>query len=172
MKDNITRDQVLTHIKDKNLESKLYQSENLTLSKLLEVVSQYHDKDALIHVQPEEEINRAELTGKQSTSVMKFQGRCWIVTKSGTWPRTVAAVVTMFANLVEDWAILLFVAVTSQNRPATKTTQAVNKEPLCRPKEGGDEKNYMLSPKKRMARNERMMHSTCLLPPLMMPLKH
>ena len=75
-KDNMTRDQVLTHIKDKNLKSKLYRSENLTLSKLLEVVSQYHDKDALILVQPEEEINRVELTEEQTTSVMKFQGRC------------------------------------------------------------------------------------------------
>ena len=37
------RHQVLTHIKDKNLKSKLYRSENLTLPKLLEVVSQYHD---------------------------------------------------------------------------------------------------------------------------------
>ena len=28
----MTRDQVLTHIKDKNLKSKLYRSENLTLA--------------------------------------------------------------------------------------------------------------------------------------------
>jgi len=55
-KDNMTRDQVLTHIKDKNLKSKLYWSKNLTLSKLLEVVSQYHDKDALILIQPEDQI--------------------------------------------------------------------------------------------------------------------
>ena len=53
----MTRDQVLTHIKGKNLKSKLYRSENLTLSKLLEVVSQYHDKDALILAQPEDQIN-------------------------------------------------------------------------------------------------------------------
>ena len=54
----MTRDQVVTHIKDKNLKSKLYRSENLTLSKLLEVVSHYHGKDALIVVQTEEDINR------------------------------------------------------------------------------------------------------------------
>ena len=82
-KDNMTRDQVLTHIKDKNLKSKLYRSENLTLSKLLEVVSQYHDKDAMILVQPDEEINRVELTEKQPPSVMKFQGRCWNCNKIG-----------------------------------------------------------------------------------------
>ena len=55
-KDNMTRDQVLTYIKDKNLKSKLYRTENLTLSKLLDVVSQHHDKEALI-LQPEEQIN-------------------------------------------------------------------------------------------------------------------
>jgi len=55
--DNMTRDQVLTHIKDKNLKSKLYRSEELTLAKLLEIVSQYHDKDALILVQPKDQIN-------------------------------------------------------------------------------------------------------------------
>ena len=82
-KDNMTRDQVLTHIKDKNLKSKLYRSENLISSKLIEVVSQYHDKDALILVQPEEEINRVVLTEKQTTSVMKFQGRCWNCNKIG-----------------------------------------------------------------------------------------
>ena len=79
----MTRDQVLTHIKDKNLKSKLYRSENLTLSKLLEVVSQYHDKDALILVQTEEDINRVELVENQNTSVMKFQGRCWNCNKIG-----------------------------------------------------------------------------------------
>ena len=79
----MTRDQVLTHIKDKNLKSKLYRSENLTLSKLLEVVSQYHDKDALILVQPEDQINRVQLAEKQTTSQMKFQGRCWNCNKIG-----------------------------------------------------------------------------------------
>ena len=68
---------MLTHITDKNLKSKLYRSENLTLCKLLEVVSQYHDKDALILIQPEDQINRVELAEKQTTSLMKFQGRCW-----------------------------------------------------------------------------------------------
>ena len=82
-KDHMTRDQVLTHIKDKNLKSKLYRSENLTLSKLLEVVSQYHDKDALILVQPEDQINRVQLAEKHTTSQMKYQGRCWNCNKIG-----------------------------------------------------------------------------------------
>ena len=77
------RDQVLTHIKYKSLKSKLYRSENLTLSKLLKVVSQCHDKDALILVQTEEDINRVELVENQNSSVMKFQGRCWNCNKIG-----------------------------------------------------------------------------------------
>ena len=82
-KDNMMRDQVLTHIKHKSLKSKFYWPENLTLSKLLEVVSQYHDKDALILVQTEEDINRVELVENQNSSVMKFQGRCWNCNKIG-----------------------------------------------------------------------------------------
>ena len=80
----MTRDQVLRYIKDKNLKSKLYRTEHLTLSKLLDVVSQYHDKEALI-LQPEEKINRVEATDqdKQTNSPMKFQGRCWNCNRIG-----------------------------------------------------------------------------------------
>ena len=83
-KDNMTRDQVLRYIKDKNLKSKLYRTEHLTLSKLLDVVSQYHDKEALI-LQPEEQINRVEATDhdKQTNTPMKFQGRCWNCNRIG-----------------------------------------------------------------------------------------
>lgn len=45
-KDNMTRDQVLMYVKDKNLKAKLFRTDNLTLVKLLDVVSQYHDKEA------------------------------------------------------------------------------------------------------------------------------
>ena len=83
-KDNMTRDQVLTHIKDKNLKSKLYRSENLTLSKLLEVVSQYHDKDALILVQTEEDINRVELVENKILLLRNSKEDVGIVTNSGT----------------------------------------------------------------------------------------
>ena len=62
-KDNMTRDQVFAHIKEKNLKSKLYRTDDLTLSKLLEVVSQYHDQNALILL-AEEQINRVEVTNK------------------------------------------------------------------------------------------------------------
>ena len=65
------------------MKSKLYRSENLTSSKLLEVVSQYHDKNALILLQPEDQINRVQLAEKQTTSQIKFQGRCWNCNKIG-----------------------------------------------------------------------------------------
>ena len=80
----MTRDQVLTHIKDKNLKSKLYRSANLTLSKLLEVVSQYHDKDALILVQTEEDINRVELVENKILLLRNSKEDVGIVTNSGT----------------------------------------------------------------------------------------
>jgi len=77
------RDQVLTHIKDKNLTCKLYWSENLTFSKFLELVRQYQDWDAMILVQPEEQINRVALTEKQTTSEKKFQSTCWNCNRIG-----------------------------------------------------------------------------------------
>ena len=61
--DSMTRVQFLAHIKDKNLKFKLYRKDELTLPKLLGVVSQYHDKEALVLV-PEEQVNRAEATNK------------------------------------------------------------------------------------------------------------
>ena len=81
-KDDMTRDQVLAHIKEKNLKSKLYRIDDLTLSKLLEVVSQYHDQDALVLL-PEEQINRVELTNTPINTPMKFQGRCYKCNRTG-----------------------------------------------------------------------------------------
>ena len=81
-KDNMTRDQVIAHIKDKNLKSKLYRTDGLTLSKLLEVVSQYHDKEALILV-PDEQVNRVEATNKPINPPRKSQGRCYKCNRAG-----------------------------------------------------------------------------------------
>ena len=47
-RDNPVRDRTISFIQDKNLKAKLYREETLTLSKLLEIVSQYHDKEALV----------------------------------------------------------------------------------------------------------------------------
>ena len=41
-KDNMIGDQVLMPIEDKNLKAKLFHTDNLTVAKRLEVVSQYH----------------------------------------------------------------------------------------------------------------------------------
>ena len=85
-KGNMTRDQVLAYIKDKHLKSKLYRTDGLTLSKLLEVVSQYHDKEPLILV-PEEQVNRIEATNKPINPPMKFQGRCYKCNRAGHMAR-------------------------------------------------------------------------------------
>lgn len=51
-RDNQVRDRVLCHISDRNLKSKLYREETLTLTKLIEIVSTYHDKEALVFSPP------------------------------------------------------------------------------------------------------------------------
>ena len=61
---------MILHIENKNLKAKLYHEGTLTLSKLLEVVSQYHDKEALI---PERHINRIKGEYKCDDST-KFKG--------------------------------------------------------------------------------------------------
>ena len=47
-RDNQVRDRAISYIQDKNLKAKLYREETLTLSKLIEIVSQYQDKEAVI----------------------------------------------------------------------------------------------------------------------------
>ena len=49
-KDNQIRDRTLTFIKDKHLKVKLYRDNDLTLGKLLDIVTTYHDKEALVLV--------------------------------------------------------------------------------------------------------------------------
>ena len=51
------RDIVIFHVTNKELKSKFYREENLSLSKLLEIVSTYHNKDAMILVS-EDTVNR------------------------------------------------------------------------------------------------------------------
>ena len=68
-RDNQVRDRAISYIQDKNLKAKLYREETLTLSKLMEIVSQYHDKEALILI-PESQVN-------QISSDAKKGGKCW-----------------------------------------------------------------------------------------------
>ena len=67
-RDNQVRDRAISFIKDRNLKSKLYRQETLTLAKLMEIVSQYHDKEALILVR--ENVNNIVTSPKQ-------EGKCW-----------------------------------------------------------------------------------------------
>lgn len=46
-RDNQVRDHAISFLKDNDLKSKFYREETLTLSKLMEIVSQYHDKKRL-----------------------------------------------------------------------------------------------------------------------------
>ena len=74
-RDNQVRDRAISFLKDKNLKSKLYREETLTLSKLMEIVSQYHDKEALILI-PESQVNSLSSDPKQG-------GKCWRCDKVG-----------------------------------------------------------------------------------------
>ena len=68
------RDRAISFIKDRNLKSKLYREETLTLAKLMEIVSQYHDREALILVR--ENVNNIVTSPKQG-------GKCWRCDKVG-----------------------------------------------------------------------------------------
>ena len=55
--DNQVRDIVISHVTNKELKSKFYREENLSLSRLLEIVSTYHHKDVMVLVS-EDTVNR------------------------------------------------------------------------------------------------------------------
>ena len=74
-RDNQVRDRAISFLKDKNLKSKLYREETLTRSKLMEIVSQYHEKEALILI-PENQVNSLSSDPKQG-------GKCWWCDKAG-----------------------------------------------------------------------------------------
>ena len=74
-RDNQVRDRAISFIKDRNLKAKLYREETLSLSKLLEIVSQYHDKEALTLV-PEGQVNNIRADSRQGQ-------KCWRCDKAG-----------------------------------------------------------------------------------------
>ena len=55
--DNQVRDRASSFIKDRNLKAKLYREETLSLTKVLEIVTQYREKEALILVLEGQENN-------------------------------------------------------------------------------------------------------------------
>ncbi|KAK3715644.1 hypothetical protein QZH41_020722 [Actinostola sp. cb2023] len=79
-KDNQVRDQTLLFVKDKNLKSKLYRADTLTLAKLLEIVSQYHDKESLILV-PDNQVNNVNIAKAQPLRRIPFSRRRKVVEK-------------------------------------------------------------------------------------------
>ena len=84
--DNQVRDIVIFHVTNKELKSKFYREENLSLSKLLEIVSTYHNKDAMILVS-EYTVNRTwEDRGESDKGMSRkqpWQDKCWGCAKPG-----------------------------------------------------------------------------------------
>ena len=77
-RDNQVRDRVILHIKDRNLKSKLYREEPLTLQKMVEIVSTYHDKEAMILRPETSHVNSVNnFKGQYKSSSQAFKGRCW-----------------------------------------------------------------------------------------------
>ena len=74
-RDNQVRDRAISYIQDKNLKAKLYREKTLTLSKLVEIVSPYHDTEAFILI-PESQVN-------QISSDARKGGKCWRCDKVG-----------------------------------------------------------------------------------------
>ncbi|CAB4006666.1 Transposon Tf2-9 poly [Paramuricea clavata] len=77
-RDNQVRDHAISYIKDKNLKSKLYREETLTLNKLMEIVGEYHDQEALILLS--DRVNNIQISSKN-------KGRCWRCDKAGHYAR-------------------------------------------------------------------------------------
>ncbi|KAK2547476.1 hypothetical protein P5673_032511 [Acropora cervicornis] len=74
-RDNEASDRAISFIKERNLKAKLYRKETLSLGKLLEIVSQYHIKEALTLV-PEGHINNIRADSRQG-------GKYWRCDKAG-----------------------------------------------------------------------------------------
>ena len=80
------RDIVISHVTNKELKSKFYREENLGLSKLLEIVSTYHNNDVMVLVS-EDAVNRTwEDRGKEdkrASNKQQWQGKRWRCAKPG-----------------------------------------------------------------------------------------
>lgn len=79
-RDNQVRDHAISYIKDKNLKSKLYREETLTLGKFMEIIGHYHDKEALILLP--ESVNNIN-----NHSDRKTKAKCWRCDKVGHYAK-------------------------------------------------------------------------------------
>ena len=82
-RNNLVRDRTISFIKDKTLKAKFYHEGELTLAKLLDVVSQYHNKDALI-LAPN---TVQHLTQKKPPQASKSKGKCWRCDRTGHYAK-------------------------------------------------------------------------------------
>ena len=102
--DNQVRDIVTSHVTSKELKVKFYREENLSLSKLLEIVSTYHNKDVMVLVS-EDAVNRTwedrDKGDKQSNNKPQWQGKCWRCAKPGHMANDCEASVNILAASVE-----------------------------------------------------------------------
>ena len=73
-RNNQVRDLAISFIKDKQLKAKLYREENLTLTKMMDIVAQFHDKNALVLL-PE----TVNYVSKEKGKLIQKQGgnKCW-----------------------------------------------------------------------------------------------
>ena len=71
------RDLAMSFVRDKQLKAKLYREDSLTLAKMLDIVAQYHDKNALILVAETVQYlkGRGKHVSKQD-GLQKPQGKC------------------------------------------------------------------------------------------------
>ena len=74
---NQVRDRVIRHIKDATLKAKLYREADLTLSTMVKVIGEYHDRDALVLVPIPGGSVSVNSVGKSDQSMGEFSGDCW-----------------------------------------------------------------------------------------------
>ena len=77
-RNNQVRDLAMSFVRDKQVKAKLYREDSLTLAKMLDIVAQYQDKNALILVAETVQYlkGRGKHVSKQD-GLQKPQGRCW-----------------------------------------------------------------------------------------------
>ena len=93
-KDNQIRDGTSTFVTNKHLKAKLYQESDLTLNKLPEIVSSYHEALNLIPGNPNQDVNHLHIS---RSATQKFQ---W-----DNWPVIVDAAKVIKCGKVNHYAI-------------------------------------------------------------------
>ena len=77
---------MISHVANKELKSKFYREENISLSGLLEIVSTYHDKDVMVLVSEDTVNHTWDDRGKGDKGAkgkQPWQGKSWRCDKTG-----------------------------------------------------------------------------------------